>query len=327
MANADAFNVPNSDESVNDLCKISPKDKPWDTHRSQADDVQSVYATAKEFERYSVRIGKCSGILRFGEVLDKETGEYLLRLRESRFCRVRHCPICQWRRSLMWQARFYQYLPKIQEDNPKGKWLLLTLTVRNCPIEELGKTIQDMNGAWQRLSQRKEFSRVLGWVRTTEVTRGKDGSAHPHFHALLLVPPSWFGKDYVAHARWVELWQQCARLNYAPNVDIRTVKPKRAGMTDFEALSGAVQETLKYAVKPSDMTDDPDWFLEMTKQVHKKRFIATGGVLKDALRVTEETEEDLLVEAQGTGEESQKRIAFAWNTDKRKYRRSKAHDD
>ncbi|WP_170869787.1 protein rep, partial [Shigella sonnei] len=26
-----------------------------------------------------------------------------LRLREAHFCRVRHCPVCQWRRSLMWQ--------------------------------------------------------------------------------------------------------------------------------------------------------------------------------------------------------------------------------
>jgi hypothetical protein len=29
-------------------------------------------------------------------------------LSASRFCRVRTCPVCQWRRSLMWKAKAYQ---------------------------------------------------------------------------------------------------------------------------------------------------------------------------------------------------------------------------
>lgn len=76
----------------------------------------------------------------------------------------------------MWQARFYQSLPKLVTEHPKARWLFLTLTVRNCPITELGETLTAMNAAWQRLKDRKEFRPVLGWVRTTEVTRGKDGS-------------------------------------------------------------------------------------------------------------------------------------------------------
>ncbi|MDK7012116.1 protein rep, partial [Escherichia coli] len=90
----------------------------------------------------------------------------------------------------MWQARFYQSLPKIVAEYPDARWLFLTLTVRNCPITELGDTLTVMNAAFQRLKDRKEFRGVLGWVRTTEVTRGKDGSAHPHFHTLLMVSPS-----------------------------------------------------------------------------------------------------------------------------------------
>ncbi|MEL6118032.1 protein rep, partial [Photobacterium sp. SP02] len=89
-------------------------------------------------------------------------------------------------------------------------------TVRNCPIGDLRSTLQAMNSAWQRLKDRKEFRPVLGWVRTTEVTRGEDGSAHPHFHALLMVPPSWFTTHYVKHSRWVELWADVMRLDYLP---------------------------------------------------------------------------------------------------------------
>nr|AYU67741.1 replication protein [Escherichia coli] len=28
------------------------------------------------------------------------------------------------------------------------------------------------------------------------------------------------------------------------------------------------------------MVNDPEWFLELTRQLHKRRFISTGGALK-----------------------------------------------
>ncbi len=77
----------------------------------------------------------------------------------------------------MWQARFYQSLPRIVADYPDVRWMFLTLTVRNCAIGELGETLNRMNAGFQRLKDRKEFSPVQGWIRTTEVTRGSDGSA------------------------------------------------------------------------------------------------------------------------------------------------------
>ena len=89
----------------------------------------------------------------------------------------------------MWQARFYQSLPRIVADYPDARWMFLTLTVRNCAIGELGEMLNRMNAAFQRMKVRKEFLPVQGWIRTTEVTRGSDGSAHPHFHTLMMAPP------------------------------------------------------------------------------------------------------------------------------------------
>jgi plasmid rolling circle replication initiator protein Rep len=326
----DSIEIANNGNSAGDgLGHYSAKDKPWDVHRAQAADVQQIYQNADEFERYAERIDQCSGVLRFGMSPHPDTGEVLLRLREAHFCRVRHCPVCQWRRSLMWQARFYQSLPSIQHEQPKARWLFLTLTVRNCKVSELGDTLTAMNSAWNRLRLRKEFKPVLGWVRTTEVTRGRDGSAHPHFHVLLMVPPSWFrGQSYIKQSRWVELWRECARLDYEPVVDVRTVKSKapKEGQSEADvavsALQSAVAETLKYSVKPSDMVADPAWFLEMTRQVHRRRFVASGGALKDVLRVDDETDEDLsLADSPATVEDDGSRLAFNWRTDERTYRR------
>ncbi len=326
-------NVEPCQRSRDGLTNYSPQDKPWDVHRGQADDVGGIYAKAVEFERLAARMSACAGLLLFGWVNTPETGETRLRLREAHFCRVRHCPVCQWRRSLMWQARFYQALPSIVERYPKARWLFLTLTVRNCAIDELGATLTAMNEAWQRLIKRREFAPVLGWVRTTEVTQGDDSNAHPHFHALLMVPPSWFTRDYVKHARWVDLWGKCLRVSYAPNVDVRTVKTALpdTGQTQaaatIQALRGAVAETLKYSTKPSDMTADDAWFLELTRQTRKRRFVATGGVLKDVLMVDRETDEDLtLTDSTAEDENDGPQLAFSWRKINRRYRREPSKD-
>ena len=113
-----------------------------------------------------------------------------------------------------------------------------------------------------------------------------------------MVQPSWFkGKNYVKHERWVELWRDCLRVNYEPNIDIRAVKTKTGEVVAnvAEQLQSAVAETLKYSVKPEDMANDPEWFLELTRQLHKRRFISTGGALKNVLQLDRETNEDLVI--------------------------------
>jgi plasmid rolling circle replication initiator protein Rep len=308
--------VPAGPEGLRYLTDYSPQDKPWDVHRAQAQQVEALYQ-GTVFDGLAGRIRGCSGYLGFSWEVDRETGEMRLKLRAAEFCRVRHCPVCQWRRSMMWQARFLKALPAIEQAYPTARWLFLTLTVRNCPITDLRATIQSMNKAWHRLVKRSEFRAVLGWIRTTEVTKGQDGLAHPHFHVLLMVRPSYFSsKYYVKHDRWVDLWQECARLDYRPSVRIESVKPKlKPGSTD-SPLRAAIAETLKYAVKPEDMMDR-DWLLELTKQVHKLRFIASGGALKDILRETEESNEDLML--LDDGEASDPSIFFDWRREIRRY--------
>ena len=70
--------------------------------------------------------------------------------------------------------------------------------LRSCGLED---TLKDMNASWKRMSETVAFKNgIAGFIRTTEVTRGKDGDmrAHPHYHALLLVKPSYFsGKNYI----------------------------------------------------------------------------------------------------------------------------------
>jgi plasmid rolling circle replication initiator protein Rep len=220
----------------------------------------------------------------------------------------------------MWQSRFLKSLPGIEASHPSARWLFLTLTVRNCPITELRSQIRSMNEAWRRFVLRPEFaSNVQGWIRTTEVTRGRDDSAHPHFHVLLMVRSSYFKKHYVKHERWADLWRECARLDYQPSVDIRTVKAMPGAGGGESPLRRAVAETLKYSVKPADMQGE--WLIELTKQVHKMRFIASGGALKNVLRETEETEQDLMLadDPSDASAPAEPELFFDWRRHIRRY--------
>ena len=295
------------------LADLSPRDKPWDKHRGNADRVAALYA-GSEFQTYSDRVTFCSEFLKFGLVDSQGLGEMKLKLRTARFCRVRHCPVCQWRRSLMWKAKAYKVLPRIVEAYPKHRWLFLTLTQKNVPVTELKKTLTHMNRSFQRLSQRKAWP-ADGWLRSTEVTRGKDGSAHPHFHCLLMVKAGYFGKNYIKQAEWVELWRKSLRIDYNPIIDCRAVKRGSQPM-------GLVPEILKYCVKESDLVADRQWFLELTRQMHKMKCVTTGGVLKDYLRELEQEPDDLIGEGDDATPETDEEVSlfFGWQRRDRKYR-------
>ena len=293
------------------LSDLSKKDKSWDKHRANADNLENYYRT-EEFNRYAERMSFCAQLLEFGQVL--EGSEYKLKLRGARFCRVRYCPVCQWRRSLMWKAKAIKILPAVMEAYPKYRWLFLTLTVRNCKITELRETIQWMNKSWERISRRKKFPAV-GWIRSTEFTRDKDGLAHPHFHCLLLVKPSYFAKGYIKHEKWVELWQSCLRVDYLPSVDIRPIKA--------ESPVEILPEILKYTVKEDDLLADQEWSLELTRQMYKVRTVATGGVLKQYLRKSlEEEPEDLIGRNEDKTEDKlgEGGVYFTWKGDVKRYK-------
>ena len=287
----------------------------WDTWKAAADDVAALYAqaTARTVASHAAKVSACSQTVVLTDVLNRDTGETGYKA-ESWKCRERHCPICQSARARKLHRAFSAALPAIMAQVPEGRFLLLTLTVRNCSITELRKTLSDMGKAWKRLARKPEFQIVKGWVRGTEVTRADNGEAHPHFHALLLVPPYYFaGKSYIKQSRWVELWQEAAKLSYPPSVDIRRVKTPESGLS--EAIKAAT-----YSVKPSELTTDAAWFHELHIQVSGLRFLASGGVIKAALGAQAEGEAADIVEGQEPeGEEGGKRV-FGWNRPRRQYR-------
>lgn len=299
------------------LSDVSKPDSKWDTHRANTQKIGEIYNESPDFQKIAKRMSECSSVLGFGENIDTSTGEIKYKLKVASFCKVRLCPVCSWRRSLKNTARFFSKLPLLEKTFPKHRWIFLTLTVKNCEPEELKETLKNMNAAWKRLIERSNWP-AEGWVRSTEVTRADDGGAHPHFHCLLMVPASYFaGHSYVTQATWAQRWRDALRADYSPMVDVRAVKTKHEGQT----IQAAIVETLKYSVKVTDAFQDKNWLYAITSQLHKMRFIATGGALKGLFSEDLTDDEMIKINDDKTEESSDASLFFSWRPTIRRYKK------
>ena len=316
---SDAFILPRSIEneivtSKSELSELSQKDKVWDKHRHSADLVANHYRGEADFNKYARRIDTCSQLLDFRLVPNADLGQLELRLSAASFCRVSRCPVCQWRRSLKWKGRALKLLPLVVSDYPNYRWLFLTLTQKNCLVTDLRETVTEMNKSFARLTKLKRWS-IGGWIKSLEVTKSQDGGAHPHFHCLLMVSPSYFGLDYINQKEWSELWQRAARLDYKPQIYIRAISKEQDPVI-------LIPEILKYSLKESDLYKSKEFLLEVTKQLYKMRSISVGGLLRSYMKKIEEEPEDLihLDENETDSEIDEGHLYFEWKYREKKYK-------
>ncbi|CFV19642.1 plasmid rolling circle replication initiator protein [Streptococcus agalactiae] len=216
---------------------------------------------------------------------------------------------------------------------PKGRFLFLTLTIKNVSGKDLNKTLSKMTEGFNRLFKYKKVDKnVLGYLRATEVTYSTEHEDyHPHLHVLLMVKPNYFsgrGDNYLTQEEWTKLWAKAMKLDYTPVVDIRTVKAHKR-----KNLKSAIIETAKYPVKPFDVdTEDVTLFSEMVKEritedltngLHRKRQIGFGKLFKEikAELALDDVEEGNLVQtgAEEMTESTGREIVAFWNWDRKNY--------
>src|SRR5919108_5089530 len=101
LAGSDLLTVPIGEDEVKQdeyLSDVSPRHKPWDQHRGEADDVGQVYASSREARhwRLAERMASCSQVLEFARDPPTHDARQKITLKNAHFCHVRFCPTCQW---------------------------------------------------------------------------------------------------------------------------------------------------------------------------------------------------------------------------------------
>jgi plasmid rolling circle replication initiator protein Rep len=265
----------------------------------------------------AVRMANCAG--RLGLAIEQEGENPKALIESGHFCHARLCPFCEWRRVRAWRGRLLPGLEAFTEAFPKYSGVFLTLTVRNVPVHELRRAIKEMHKAWALLATWKVFP-TRYWLRRTEVTLGRpcfndelpdgvraansitefvptrDGLvwAHPHIHALLLVPPAYWTREYVKKRTWAEQWALALGIDYEPVVDIRRASPKNKVGDATSDIKSAAIEAAKYTTKATDLHALGDHISEFHYQLKNLRLIGVSTKLAKYVNGEDITTEEML---------------------------------
>lgn len=260
----------------------------------------------------------------------KTCGEYLhfikntdgsLKLYQAYFCKNKLCPMCNWRRSMEYSYQTSKIVNEAIKQVPKGRFLFLTLTIKNVLGSDLNGALTQLTKSFDRLFKRKKVQKnLLGYLRSIEVTYNEEKKDyHPHIHVLLFVKSSYFknSDNYLSQEEWSVLWKQSLKVDYTPMVDIRLVKNRGKG------LHGVILETAKYPTKPFKLSlENAQVVDDLYNGLYRKRQLGYGGLFKEIKKklVLDDAENGDLVHTTDDTEVSEgTKIVAIWNATKQNY--------
>lgn len=207
-----------------------------------------------------------------------------LHLVRTTLCRDRLCSICNYVLTVKRYAEMMDVAARLQPQIDAGYQVgMLTLTIRNCTLYRLSETLDQMAIGYSRLQKRRAWQRiVIGWARSTEITIGKNGTAHPHYHILTIIEPGHTEAEI--HKLCKQYWAQSMRLDYAPIIDYRAAYCKKDVPTG-DRLQQAIIECSKYVAKGSQILSLSDDRLALyALAIGGRRLVTYGGIIHDIRR-------------------------------------------
>ena len=293
------------------------KERDWRGRKILSLKLADIFKELQYKKTFVERVISCGDTLQF---IQNQDGN--LKLYQAYFCKNKLCPMCNWRRSMKYSYQTSRIVDEAIKQSPKGRFLFLTLTVKNVEGQALNSTISQLTKSFDRLFKRAKVQRnLLGYLRSVEVTHNEnDKTYHPHIHVLMMVRPSYFQskKDYITQKEWSDMWSQSLKVDYVPMIDIRTVKETGKG------LRGAVLETAKYPTKPIKMDIENKQVVDdLYNGLYRKRQLGYGGLFKTIKKqlTLDDVESGDLVHTSDDKENISKgtEIVAIWNASKQNY--------
>lgn len=319
-------NLGNQDQSLLNNVKVSQevlrdvnsrgKNRNWRGRKIMSLKLADIFKELGYRQSLIERLSSCGEVLKF---IQQEDGS--LKLYQAYFCKNKLCPMCNWRRSMKYSYQTSRIVDKAIKQEPKARFLFLTLTVRNVKGDDLNAILTSLTQSFDRLFRRAKVKKnLLGYLRSVEVTHNeKENTYHPHIHVLMMIRPSYFqGKnDYISQKEWGEMWSQSLKVDYFPVVDIRVVKQS------YQGIEKAIIETAKYPVKPMNLdVTDKQVVDDLYQGLYRKRQLGFGGLfktIKKQLELDDIENGDLIHTSDKDDLSEGTKIVAIWNATKQNY--------
>ena len=237
------------------------------------------------FDKWAYRVENCGSYLEFYNF--EKAG---LKVKTANFCSDRLCALCNWRRSLRMFAKLSKIIQSKQYVETEYKNLFLTLTVKNCSIDELHESIENIFYSFKKFIQHKVISAAIkGYFRALEITYNpQTRTFHPHLHLILAVGRNYFQKEYISQADFTEIWKQSLVADYTPVVDIRRFRDSKG-----------IAEASKYVIKSDNkfLNSISNEALRILRlELQSIRLVGFGGVFRKIAAELKLTMNDDVVE-------------------------------
>ena len=262
------------------------KERPWKKHKMNSLKLYNLYRKALKIDNSFITENRLQSLEQCGDnLLFSVNDKNEKRLKGANFCRIRTCPMCNWRKSFKMFAQTNKIANKILEQNSSTRFLFVTFTVKNCYADKLEETINLMNKGFKSITDKtkklaitnKFKNNMLGYIKAMEVTYNQEKDTyHPHIHCIFAVKAGYFkGNGYIKKSDWQYIWGECCDTEYEPIVKVQTIKNNTAK---------AVAEVAKYPVKIDDLVNYDNEkkaikaLIVFTKILKGRRLITFGGV-------------------------------------------------
>ena len=313
--------VTRTGEILEDVSRTGRK-RPWKEHKMGSMQLAELFRAAEKYghslpETRLRDLEECADVLWF-----LQDAEGKRRLKSANFCRVRVCPMCNWRRSLKLFSQVSAITDAILAEK-KARFIFVTLTVQNVRGDVLQETIDELNRAFKYIVDKHQTfapakklkENLLGYMKAEEITYNADrDDFHPHIHAILEVRPSYFrGDGYIKQKDWTAMWRAALGVDYDPLVDVRNIKGGTAK---------AVAEVAKYPVKMDNILKIADKdkaakaLTQLYSAIFKRRLVTFGGDFREYRRRLDlddvETGDLTHVEAESKTFNAVAQVLFKW---------------
>jgi hypothetical protein len=215
-------------------------------------------------------------------------------IRHPRDCHDPICPLSSRFKAARVRKKVRAIIDDARAAHPDAHFVMLTLTMRNRPWDELSLALDEFARAVDRFWRLREVKRAyIGSITAFEIVCRGDSEtplAGVHCHALVACHPDYFdlaapGTRYLSQHRLTHLFKLALRSDYRPIVHVSRGRDALGGIGP-ESIAWIVKELLKYVCKPNELFKretagleaDPHVIGVLSDALHRRRMLRIAGI-------------------------------------------------